>query len=171
MNDKSGTFELLEPTSPEALIPDSWVEPWMIVASAILLILIAALAVWMLKRKKTATVNPLSIRQTALAEASAELNKIGPVEPREAAVRSSLILRKYLSVVAGDPALFETHEEYISRHEALKDFSEDARGTASLGFSRLAAIKYAPQTPDLETEQVITGSRVLLETLHHGFRA
>lgn len=171
MNEKSGTFELMEPTSPEALIPDSWLEPWMMIVAAILLTFIAALTVWMLKRKKTATVNPLSIRQAALAEASAALSEIGPVEPREAAVRCSLILRKYLSVAAADPALFETHEEYISRHEALKDFSEEARGTASLGFSRLAAIKYAPQTPDLGTEQVITGSRVLLETLHHGFRA
>jgi hypothetical protein len=171
MNEKSGNLELLEPTSSEALIPDSWVEPWMIVAATILLVLLMALAVWILKRKKSITTSPLAVRQAALAEASAALDEIGPVAAREAAVRCSLILRKYLSVVAREPALFETHEEYISRHEALKDFSDDARGTATLGFSRLAAIKYAPQTPDLKTEQVITGSRVLLETLHHGFRA
>lgn len=171
MNEKSATFELLEPASPEALIPDSRVEPWMIYPAAALLALLVALAVWMFKRKKTATVNPLAIRQAALAEASAALDGIGPVAAREAAVRCSLILRKYLSVVARDPALFETHEETLSRHEALKDFSEEARGTATLGFTRLAAIKYAPQAPDMETEQIITGSRVLLETLHHGYRA
>src|SRR6478735_11720764 len=161
MNEKSGTLELLEPTSPEALIPDSWVEPWMLIAATILLVSLATLAVLLFKRKKTAELNPLAIRMAALAEATAALDEIGPIAAREAAVRCSLILRKYLSVIARDPALFETHEEYVSRHEALKDFSEDARGTAALGFSRLAAIKYAPQTPDMKTEQVITGSRVL----------
>lgn len=169
MNEKSGNFELLEPVSPESLVPDTWVEPWMIAAAVLLAI--ALLAVVIFKKKRVAAIDPRAVRQAAHAEATAALDKIGAVPAREAAVRSSLILRRYLSVVAGDPALFETHEEYVSRHEALKDFSDDARGSASLGFARLAAMKYAAETPAMATAEVISGSRTLLEILHHGIRA
>jgi len=41
-------------------------------------------------------------------------------------VLASLILREYLSSAAGDPALFETHEEFISRHDALQSLTPDA---------------------------------------------
>ncbi|MES2439458.1 MAG: hypothetical protein V4584_10345 [Verrucomicrobiota bacterium] len=169
MNEKPGNFELLEPASPEALVPDSWVEPWMIVIAALLAL--GALAFCLLKKKKSALFDPFAVRRAAHAEAAAALEKIGPVAPREAAVQASLILRRYLSVAAGDPALFETHEEYLSRHEALKSFSEDARGSTALGFARLAAIKYSPENADMETAQVIAGSQTLLEILNHGFRA
>ena len=169
MNETSSTFELLEPTSPEALVPDAWVEPWMIVVAALLVI--GMLAVLIFRAKKSVTVDPLAVREGARAEAVQALMKIGAVEPREAAVQSSLILRRYLSAAAGDPALFETHEEYLSRHEALKDFSDEARGSAGIGFSRLAAMKYSADGKDMETVQVIDGSRALLEVLHRGFRA
>lgn len=169
MNENSGTFELLEPTSPEALVPDSWIEPWMIVTALVLALAVVALVVF--KKRRSAPVDPLAIRRTAHLEAAAALEKIGPVAAREAAVQSSLILRRYLSVAAADPALFETHEEYLSRHEALKEFSDDARGSAGLGFARLAAIKYSANHPDMDTPQVIAGSRTLLEILNNGFRA
>ncbi|MES2920669.1 MAG: hypothetical protein V4819_03945 [Verrucomicrobiota bacterium] len=169
MNEKSGNFELLEPVSPESLIPDSWVEPWMI--AALVLLAITLLAVVILRKKKTPMVDPIAVRKAAHAEAAAALDRIGVVPAREAAVQSSLILRRYLSVVAGDPALFETHEEYISRHDALKNFSEEARGSTSIGFARLAAMKYGPETPAMTTDEVIAGSRALLEILHHGIRA
>ena len=169
MNEKSGNFELLEPASPESLVPDSLVEPWMIVVAVLLAL--ALLAVVIFKKKKVAPLDPLAVRQVAHAEAAAALATIGAVPAREAAVQSSLILRRYLSVVAGDPALFETHEEYLTRHEALKDFSEDARSSAGLGFARLAAMKYAPESPTMATEQVVAGSHTLLEILHHGIRA
>lgn len=169
MNEKSGSFELLEPSPPEVLLPDSWVEPWMITAAVALLVV--ALAVLILKRKKAAPLDPLAMRRTAYAEATAALGEIDAIQARDAAVRSSLILRKYLSVAAGDPALFETHEETISRHDALKDFSEDARAAAGQGFARLASLKYAAEIPDAAASEVVAGSRALLETLHHGFRA
>lgn len=169
MNEKSGSFELLEPGLPEALVPDSWVEPWMIAAAVALLVV--ALAVLILKKKKPAPLDPLAIRMAAYEEATAGLGEIDAIPARDAAVRSSLILRKYLSVAAGDPALFETHEETISRHDALKDFSEEARATTCRGFARLASLKYAAEIPDAAASEIVAESRALLETLHHGFRA
>ena len=139
--------------------------------AAAILFAIALLAALIFRTKKVASIHPLAIRRAAHAEAAAALDRIGAVPAREAAVQSSLILRRYLSIVAGDPALFETHEEFVSRHQSLKDFSEEARGSASLGFSRLAAMKYAAETPDMAAEVVISGSRTLLEILHQGIRS
>lgn len=169
MNEKSGTFELMEPPSPEALVPDSPVELWMIIVGIILILCV--MAIFLLKKKKQPPLDPVAVRKAAYDEAAAALGNIGYVPGRDAAIQSSLILRKYLSTAAGDPALFETHEETISRHEALKDFSDEARQMAGRGFARLASLKYAAVPPDVEAINVTAESRDLLETLHHGFRA
>lgn len=174
MEEKTTTFELHEPVSPETLVPAFPVDTWVMVTGGIvfiLLILALIAAILYFRKKASAPPTPQAIRETARAEAEAALNAIGPDTPsREAAVISSLVLRKYLSVVAADPALFETHEEYISREKALEKFTDEARQTAATGFSRLASIKYAAAQPDLNTEQVITGSRTLLQTLHQGLK-
>lgn len=169
MNEKSGTFELMEPPSPEALVPDSPIETWMVIVG--ILFALCMMAFFLLKKRKRAQVDPLAARKAAYEEATAALGKIGYVTGREAAIQSSLIVRRYLSTAAGDPALFETQEETISRHEALKDFSEEAREAAGRGFARLATLKYAAVPPDVEAVNVTAESRDLLETLHHGFRA
>jgi hypothetical protein len=169
MNEKSGTFELQEPPSPEALVPDSPLETWMIVAPILLALII--MAVFLLKKGKRPGTDPSQLRNRAFEEANAALGQIGHVPGRDAAIQSSLILRKYLCAAAGDPALFETQEETISRHEALKDFSEEARAAAGRGFARLASLKYAAVPPDVESVNVTAESRDLLETLHRGFRA
>lgn len=169
MNEKPDIFELKEPTSPEALVPASLVEPWMIFT--LVLLLLAVLAFFAFKKKRPPILDPSAARRTAHREAASALASIGDVIPRQAAVQCSLILRRYLSVVANDPALFETHEEYVSRHESLKNFTEEARGSAALGFARLAAVKYSPGAADMDTPQVIAGSQFLLEILDHGMQA
>ncbi|MGL4398454.1 MAG: hypothetical protein ACRCXD_01175 [Luteolibacter sp.] len=169
MNENAGTFELQEPPSPEALVPDSPLETWMLVIPALLILIL--MAVFLLKKKKQPKTDPGVLRTRAFQEATAALDQIGHVPGRDAAIQSSLIVRKYLSTAAGDPALFETQEETISRHEALKDFSEEARAAAGRGFARLAALKYAAVPHDVEAVNITAESRDLLETLHHGFRA
>jgi hypothetical protein len=98
------------------------------------------------------------------------LASINAPQSREAAVQCSLILRHYLSVAANDPALFETHEEFISRHDSLKALTELARAACEAGFARLASLKYSAGFPDINPPEVVTESQALLETLHHGFR-
>lgn len=169
MLEKSRSFELQEPRSPESLVPDPWLEPWMIAAAVVLLLVLLGLRLFY--KKKPQPVDPLAIRRAAHAEAVTALEQIGAVSAREAAVRCSLILRKFLSIAAGDPALFETHEETLARHDALQGFSPPARAAAASGFSKLAALKYAPEIPDVAATEVIAGSRELLETLHLGFQA
>lgn len=169
MNDISGPFVLLEPASPESLIPDAWIEPWMVSLGLIFIAAVAAIFIFRMRNKSAS--DPSSARSQARATAAAALDQIDSSHPRDTAVQSSLILRKYLSTAAGDPALFETHEETLARHEAFKGFSAEARAAAARGFSALAALKYAPDAPEIEPVDVIRDSRDLLETLHQGFQA
>jgi hypothetical protein len=169
MNEKSGSFEFLEPSAAEALVPDSLVEPWML---GLLALLALAVVVWVIfKKRKRLEVDPQAARRAAHAQATADLSGLANSSPREAAVQCSLTLRKYLSVVANEPALFETHEEYVSRHAALMKFTEEARAAAGVEFAKLATLKYTPATPDMQTPEVVASSRALLEILHHGEQA
>lgn len=170
MNETAGSFELLEPKSPEALAPDPWLETWMMFAAIGLLLLVIA-ATALLKHRKPPRFDARAARQAAHAMAVAQLQAVQRDSPRDAAVQASLILRNYLAVAAGDPALFETHEEYVSRHQALHAFSDEARAAAGDGFTRLAAMKYAAEIPDTPADEVIAFARRLLDTLHHGFRS
>jgi hypothetical protein len=167
MEEKKQIFELLEPPSPEALVPDSWIEPWIIIL--LVLFILAVVALFIFRKKKKTAIDPDAIRRAAHLEASQAFAKIGQVTTREAAVQVSHILRKYLSVVANDPALFETHEETLSRHEALKNFTEPAREAAKNSFTHLASLKYAAEIPDTSAVEIINSSAHLLGTLHHGF--
>jgi hypothetical protein len=170
MNGKTNDLKLLEPPSPEWLLPDSGFSQWWIVAGVALLVLLAVLVIiW---RRKSPAVTPLALRHAAHTEAVTAFSNISAADVREAAIQSSLILRRYLSAAAGDPALFETHEEFISRHDALLRLTEETRLAASTGFTRLATLKYAPEIRTAAAaEEVIRESRTLLETLHHGFTA
>lgn len=169
MSESVDNFELLEPPSPEALVPDSRVEPWMIILAVV--VVAGLLVLLIFRKKKTPAGLQVEARQVAYAEAVAALENITATATREVAVQCSLIVRKYLSAAAGDPALFETHEEYVSRHEALKNFSSEARAAAGSGFTRLAAMKYAADVAEVPAGEVIGESRALLETLHHGLSA
>jgi hypothetical protein len=170
MNEESATLELRDAGVPDALMPGYGLEWWWGVAA--IFVLIVLLVVVMLRiRGKARGPGLAALREAAFREAMAALSGNTPAGAREAAVLSSLAVRKYLSVAAADPALFETHEEYIARDNALNAFKPEARAAAESGFTRLAALKYAPQQAEASAASVIEESRALLQTLHHGFAA
>lgn len=159
----------MEPASPEALIPRIGLWPWAV--GAAVLLLVAILLTWWLRRRRRRTYDPMSVRIAAHQEALAGLNEINAEDAREAAIRCSLVLRRYLSLAANDPALFETHEEFVSRRDALKVLQPEARAAAAVGFEKLASLKYGPDSPMDAPATVIGDGRLLLETLHGGFAA
>jgi hypothetical protein len=170
MNEQSTGLELQNAASPEALLPDHGLWPWW--ASAVLSAIVIGVALALFFRKRrTAAFDPCKMREDAFREALGKLAGIRTDDPRDAAVQCSLVLRKYLSVAAADPALYETHEEFIARRDALQALSDAARTAAESGFSRLAALKYGPEIPGTPAGDVVAESRGLLETLHHGFTA
>lgn len=169
MNENHTGLELQETAPPEALLPDHGPWPWWLAAGVAVAVILVAL--WLVRKRKSPAADPRKIRENAYNEALAAIAEIHSRDAREAAVRCSLVVRKYLSVSAADPALYETHEEFIARQDALKALTGAARAAADAGFSRLAALKYGPQAPGTPAADVIAESRGLLETLHHGFAA
>jgi len=167
MNGAPPKLELMEPASPEALVPSYELWPWLTAAAIVVIFLIL---LWiLLKIRKPSPINLLALRKTAYTDAKTALESITPTDCRETAVLTSLILRKYLSTAANDPALFETHEEFISRHDSLQALTPETRATTEAGFTRLASLKYAQEIPTANPAEVIADARSLLETLHQGF--
>lgn len=168
MAEEAFTLDLRSAAPPDSLIPGHGLWLWWLVGSVALILAVAG---WLLIRRLRAIVarNAVDMRDQAYREAEAALGEVATSDPRDTAVRVSLIVRKYLSVAARDPALFETHEEFIARHDALNILNGDARSAAAAAFERLAALKYAPGRPDDDPGDVLTESRRLLRTLHHGF--
>lgn len=167
MGEAHATYELKEPASPEPLLPHEYSVAGWFAAAFLTLVLVSAWLVW--RRRRHTPGHPRDVRLLAYQEATCALEKITAVQAREAAVQASLILRQYLALAAHDPALFETHEEFISRQDALKALSESARAACATGFAQLAALKYAPQDPDMAATAVVSTARGLLDKLHHGF--
>ena len=164
------TFELRPPASPDALVSQHGPALWLLIGGGLLLIaFIAVLVFWLLRRKPS--VDSLAIRREALRIADRALADAKPSNIREAATLASLVLRRYLATVAGDPALFETHEEFIARRDSLARLQEAARINVAEGFSRLAALKYDRQPPTGDPAVVIDDARALLTTLDRALRA
>ena len=169
MDDEPHNLDLLEPAPPETLLPDcSWWH-WLVPAAIVMLLGIAVLVY--LRHRKPAAEGIDKRREVAFTAAVAGIAAVVTENVREAAVVCSLHLRQYLSIAAEDLALYETHEEFVSRHDALSGFTAEARVATAIGFSRLAALKYAPALPSVVAADVLAEARILLETLHHGFAA
>ncbi|HEY8962679.1 MAG TPA: hypothetical protein VIM57_10790 [Luteolibacter sp.] len=164
------TFELRPPASPDALLSQHEPSLWLFLGGGLLLIvLIAGIVFWLLRRKPVA--DPSAIRREALRAADRALAEAKPTGIRDAATLASLVLRRYLATVAGDPALFETHEEFIARRDSLARLQEAARTSVAEGFARLAALKYDRQPPTGDPAVVIDDARALLTTLDRALRA
>lgn len=168
MNKGPHSFELMEPKHPEALVPASQMEPWVWpVALGLVLIL---LAVWFIFFRKSGAGQDLhALRKQAYQTAASAFESLHPSYARDAAVQCSLILRRFLSIAAADPALFETHEEFVSRQDSLDRLTPEARVACASGFTRLASLKYAADVPQETSQEVIAFSKDLLETLNQGF--
>ena len=173
MNLFASSSQLAEPSQVESLLPDYGFEGWMVPAGLAILLGLLALYQAIQKQRNKVAGHKGNPREAAFTEAHEELAEVDCKTSRQAAVRGSLILRKYLAQASNDPSLFETHEEFITRQDSLAALTDEAREACAVGFSKLAALKYAPHeaTDESAPEAVIEDTRLLLHTLHHGFRA
>jgi hypothetical protein len=81
----------------------------------------------------------------------------------EIATEASLLLRHYLVLALQEPALYETHEEFLVRADALQGLPAGARHRLAPLLSQLAAAKYGPSSTNHETADALVAS--CLETL------
>ena len=121
------------------MVQDFWIPlAW----AGVILIPLAVLAAWWIYRrnKKTAipAISPLQEAISAMAELDAQLPPM-----RECSLRLSMILRAYLAGQAQDPALFETHEEFSQRMDALAGVPRSCQLETRDLLDLLAEFKYA----------------------------
>ncbi len=164
MDEKENSFELVESRDAIDLVPRWEPQAWWYFAAAVFVVALVVM-VLLMKRKKSLA-DPHREKREAYAEAKKDFGLVEGAGVRDAAIRVSVILRRYLAKSMGEPSLFETHEEFVSRHDALKDLPEDVRDAVGRFFSRLAALKYAPVPPDEEPAGITASGLELLERIH-----
>ena len=164
MEQNEYSLELVETRDAIDLVPSWELQTWWYFAAAAAVLAIVVL-VLLLKRGKTVP-DPYKEKREAYNEAKAEFTKPAGTDARTEAQRISVIIRRYLARSMGEPALFETHEEFVSRHEALSGLPEDVRESVGAFFANLAALKYAPTVPDADPTGIHIGGLELLERVH-----
>ena len=165
MAEEENSFELVESRDAMNLVPQRELPVWWFALGILVILLIAGLFFFF--RKSSKPKDPLARKRKAYQQAVEAFGGLGTQGVRGTAISVSAILRRYLADVMGEPALFETHEEFISRHDVLKDFPEDLKTDAGEFFSQLAGVKYAEEVADgCDSERMSEGGLRLLERMH-----
>jgi len=159
-------LRLVEPAQSADLIPTTlgW-EAWCIIVTLGILALLLILLLWWKLSKRG---RPESINQAALAYngALAKLAICPSQQLTATATECSIILRRYLADLTDDPAIYETHEEWVSRHHSIEAFCQQHRDRIHSFFSELAVWKYSPSDHGDDPATIIERSRDLLKTIH-----
>jgi hypothetical protein len=160
-------FTMRGPIPPEPFLPRQEMPVWGWFAISGAICLIALLCVRLGQRKKHARVpTPDEIRKAAYQTALRELHPAFPDErSQDIAKRVSLAVRGYLAAASGDPALYETHEESLSRHEFLNRYPDELRIATRRCLERLAQLKYGRESHD-DARTLPEETKVLLDQLH-----
>lgn len=158
-------IRFVETSATDALMPTSL--GWEILVILGLLLLFALILTWIVRHRHQKNVagsqNPIKSAYNEALEALA----VCPTESETlVATECSLIMRRYLAVVAVDPALFETHEEWIARHNAVKSLSDPLKAHIHQLFEQLAEWKYVPSNHGDDPAMMVDRSRNLLEAIH-----
>lgn len=159
------SLELAESRDAIELVPTWEPQLWWFIAGAVVIATIVVLLIVLLRKKPK--VDLLKKKREAYQEAMAAFGAGESGDARKNAIQVSMILRRYLAKSMNEPALFETHEEFVARHDGLKDLPEDVRSEVELFFSKLAAIKYAPD--DIATVEMLgthAEGAAILERIH-----
>ncbi len=166
MDPSKEDIRFVETSATDNLMPTpiSW-ETWGIIGLALLGVMLLIWFLWRRSRRNT-TPTPENLIKKAHDEALAALAVCPTAERTPAATECSLILRRYLVAVTGDPALFETHDEWIARHDSMESFDEELKQQAQTLFANLAEWKYSPADHGDEPAAMIDRSRHLLEAFN-----
>lgn len=131
--------ELEESLPAEPFMEQSMLQP-ILWGSAIIIILVAAgLILWSKNRKPAAP--PPTRAELAKKALAALAEDIPPM--RELSLRLSLIIREFLTGETLDPALFETHEEFSQRMDALSQVPQECRFDTRCLLDNLVEMKYS----------------------------
>lgn len=165
MAKEENSFELVENREAMELVPEWEPELWWFFAGGAGLALLILLLVKLLRKKGGEDTG--KVEREAYQKASGILRTMEAGEGRDVAVEISIVLRSYLAESLGDSALFETHEEFVARHNALAGFPDDVRSEVAGYFALLAEHKYGQVKLGSEVSgDLIKGGERLLERMH-----
>lgn len=166
MEESTQDLRLVEPPSADGLMPHpiNW-GAWCVIGVVILLLVVIAILIWR-KARQSPAANEENLQQKARADAMAALAGCPMINPNQTATECSLIVRRYLSELTGDPALYETHEQWVMRHDALEDFNDSLKEQIGELFAKLAALKYAPEHQGGSPAAMVENSRHVVDAAY-----
>jgi hypothetical protein len=151
-----------EPLLPEPTMP-AWAV-WLIALGALALVVAFGLW-WKARQRKSAAAIDVDPEQ-AFREAMERIEAAQGLPRHEAALLLSSTLRTYLATVCDDPSLYETHQEFLARHDALQTYPEPLREEVAAILSALADEKYDRPDSDPVAEEWFGRPRTALKQLH-----
>lgn len=140
--------ELHDIPDPVPLLPSDNMPWWMWTIIAIAVGGIVGLVLYRFLRRDALARADASVHFNEAHQALEALKHITELTLAEIATESSLILRHYLAAIAGEPALYETHEEFLLREDSLKNLPYGAQQRLAPVLDELAAAKYGPSEQD-----------------------
>jgi hypothetical protein len=163
MEETTPSLELRDIPDVTPLLPHDWLPWWVWVAMAVVLLLL-----WfIISRARKSKQDPSVLRLKAYQEALHSLESARSLQSAVALATSlSLTLRRYLAIAFGDPSLFETHEEFLARHNALDSLPVETRQLLTSHFSTLCRFKYAPSDVAVDLSLLVPQATDLLNRLH-----
>lgn len=160
------TLQLRDLVPPDELVREpGWPWPFWALLAAVLIAIIVVVIAYIRERKNLPGGGRRIDYGAAYRRAIEEIEDSSGLQNQEAATRISGAIRLYLATVCGDPSLFETHQEFLSRHEALQGFPEGVRTQVSTVLCQLAAMKYS-QPEALAANDLGSRSKEVIDQLH-----
>ena len=132
------TFHEIEPPVDYSLTPR-----WIVFAIAFVVLSLAGLLIWWLRRRVKLAVPPRLPRQRALEELDSIEQLVDQLNPYEFSIRVSDILRSYVTEQYGLPVTRQTSVEFLERLARNPRFSGDEKTLLEDFLSRCDLIKFA----------------------------
>lgn len=133
------------PLLPGVAIP-FWV--WALLALGVLAIALLVTAAVVLRRKGRARASIEDVYRISRQQLEALRAKSTDSPLADIATQASFAIRYYLAACLEEPALYETHEEFALRPDALDRLPAGSREHLNPLLGKLAACKYGPSTTD-----------------------
>lgn len=156
---------LRELVDPAPFLPREGIPAWTWVAAAVAFLALVLL-VRSLRSRHPKAADTRRLREAARHAAVSELDSVDRSQaPAPLGTAVSLALRRYLAAASGDPALFETHEEFLARGEVPAGLPPEVRHDLARIFATLARMKYASDAP-APAADIVEPARRLIDRIH-----
>jgi|GEM_PF-626828 len=151
---------------PDNLLPGIRIAWWIWAFTTIVIIALA----WLIKTKRKQDSRVSHVHDNSYQSCREELivfrEQLTGLPLADVATRCSLTLRAYMRIHIDDRALYETHDEFLLRPEALEHLPRGARDKLAPFLSKLALCKYGPSKANqAASEEIIEESLQILQGL------